>query len=60
MRITVGIGVGVVLAVHRNPLARLDARRQPEQASHRRRRRAAQRQRPMGERAVQVDSGEDK
>ena len=59
MRIALDVGEGVVLAVHGDPLARPDPGGHPDDEPEDLVRRRAQRQRPVGERPVEVDGGRD-
>ena len=59
VRIALDVGEGVVLAVHRHPLAGPDAGGDPDQKRNTHGRPAAQRQGPVRQGAVQVDRGAD-
>ena len=58
VRILLGVGRGVVLAVHRDPLARPHPGRDPDHEPARHRRHGVQRQRPVRQPPVQVDGGD--
>ena len=58
VRIFLGVGRGVVLAVHRDPLARAHPGRDPDHEPAGHRRHGVQRQGPVGEAPVQVHGGD--
>lgn len=59
MRITLHIGVGVMLAMHGHPLAGLDPGADPDQKAEREAGRSAQRECAVGQRAMQIHRGDD-
>ena len=55
VRIAFDIGVGVMLAMDGDPLTRSDSRRDPDEQSTQAANRASEHERPMRQRAVQID-----